>query len=164
MTRKQLQDALRAYREQGLTDIKLNLSNERLYAEYIRIRSEIEVAQEYQNEAQTAEQPLVGSESIAWFERYLFEAGLKMINERWLKFVDPKLQSYSVHTALGIPGLITVIHENYGELLKIHIYGKQLLMVLSSLRQYVNDFEEGSQQQFISHKRNELEKLLNMPA
>lgn len=175
MNRSELQKALRPFKEAGLVTIKLTSKTEKLQEEFDRVGScpigfapvpepTVTEVPETEDEILETEQPLVDSESIAWFERYLFEVGLKMINHRWLKFLDPELQDYSVHTVPGEPGFILVAHDFCGEIFKVHIYGQQLLMVLSSVRNYVSDFERLTTEQFINHKRNELEKLLNMPA
>lgn len=177
MTRSELQKALKALREQGLTDIKLTAKTERLQEEFDRVGScligftpipepEPTVIEVPETEDKTLEpkQPLVDNESIALMERYLNRVGLKMINERWLNFLDPKLVDYAVHWVPGEPGLVTINHDFIGEIFKVHIFAPQLFMTLSSLRHFASDFEEETQNAFVRHKRNQLEKLLNMPA
>ena len=175
MNRSELQKALKPFKEVGLVTIKLTSKTEELQKEFDRVGScpigftpipepTVTEVPETEDEILETEQPLVDSESIVCVERYLFEVGLKIINHRWLKFLDPKLQDYSVHIVPGEPGFILVAHDFYGEIYKIHIYGQQLLVVLSSVRNYVSDFQKLTTEQVINHKRNELEKLLNMPA
>jgi hypothetical protein len=171
MTRSELQKALKALREQGLTSIKLTAKTEELQQEFDRVAScpigftpipEPTVTEVPEQEDETLE--VVPLESIVWFERYLFEVGLVMINERWLNFVDPRLEDYAVHWVPGEPGVVVVNHSFFGEIFRAYIFAPQLLMTLSSLRHFTSDFETENQKAFVRYKRNELEKLLNMPA
>lgn len=173
MTRSELQKALKNLREQGLTNIKLTSKTEELQAEFDRVGAcpigftpipepEPTVTEVPETEDETLE--TVPLESIVRFERYLLEVGLVMVNERWLNFVDPKLEDYAVHWVPGEPGMVAVNHGFIGEIFKVHIFAPQLFMTLSSLRHFVGDFEEENQKAFVRYKRNELEKLLNMPA
>lgn len=177
MNRSELQKALKVLREQGLTDIKLTAKTEKLQEEFNRVGScpigftpipepepTVKEVPETEDETLETQQPLVDNQSIILMERYLTEVGLKMINERWLNFLDPKLVDYAVHWLPGEPGLVTVNHDFIGEIFKVHIYAPQLFMTLSSLRHFASDFEEEAQHAFVRHKRNQLEKLLNMPA
>lgn len=177
MNRKELQQALKSLREQGLTNIKLTAKTEELQEEFDRVGScpigftpipepEPTVTEVPETEDETLEvgQPLVGGESIALMERYLAGVGLKMVNERWLIFLDPKLDDYSVHWEPGEPGVVVITHVFIGVIFKINIFAPQLFMILSSLRHFVSDFEEEMRNAFVRHQRNELEKLLNMPA